>query len=144
MKAALTVNHRSAKSFVTIMIAIAFSALFLRIGIEALIRINGAQNEYDAQGTLKLIAAALENYASDNHDQYPSRFSVLTQSRPAYLDKDYVFQSPIKGYNYGCLRLEPAGYSCYARPTRCGLTGKTVYTISTGSSLEQEDCVKGE
>jgi hypothetical protein len=137
-------KDKTAKSFVMMMIIIALSALLVRTAIEALININLAQNESDAQGTLKLIAASLENYANDNHNKYPAKFSVLTQSRPPYLDKDYVSQSPVKGYNYGCLRLESSGYSCYARPASCGLTGKLTYTITTGSLLVQEACKKSE
>jgi competence protein ComGC len=137
-------KDNQAKSFVTMMIVISLSALLVRTGIQGLININISQDESNAEGTLKLIAASLENYAKDNHDKYPPNFSVLTQARPAYLDKDYIAQSPIKGYNYGCVRLEPSGYSCYARPARCGLTGGTTYTITTGSVLVSEACKKSE
>ncbi len=133
-----------AKSFVMIMIIIAISALFLRIVIDSLIKINITQNESQASMTLKYISAALENYAKDNHDIYTSNFSVLTQPRPPYLDKDYITQSPLKGYNYSCPRLEPSGYSCYASPVRCKLTGRMVYTITTGGLLISEECDKKE
>jgi len=59
------------KSFITIMIVIAISALLLRIAIDRLIKINIAQNESNAQGTLKLISAALENYAKDHSGAIP-------------------------------------------------------------------------
>ncbi len=133
-----------AKSFVIIMIIIAISALLLRIVIDSLIKINITQNESQASMTLKYISAALENYAKDNHDIYTSNFSVLTQPRPPYLDKDYITQSPLKGYNYSCPRLEPSGYSCYASPVRCKLTGRMVYTITTGGLLISEECDKKE
>jgi hypothetical protein len=137
-------KDKRARSFVTIMIVVAFSALLVRTVASALIDINMAQNESNAEGTLKLIAASLENYANDNHDKYPSDFSVLTGLRPAYLDKDYVSLSPVKGYSYVCTRLEPSGYNCYARPARCGLTGKTTYAISTGSLFVSKSCEKSE
>jgi len=137
-------KHNSAKSFVMIMLIIAVSSLLLRIVIEGLIKRNMAQNESNAQGTLKLIAAALDNYAKDNHDIYPASLSVLTQPKPPYLDKDYILQSPLKGYNYSCPRLEPSGYSCYAVPVRCKITGMVVYNITTGSLLIQEACDKKE
>lgn len=132
------------RSFVTMMIIIAVSALVLRIAIEQVIRINIAQNESNAQGTLKLISAALENYASNNHGSFPRTLSVLIKPKPAYLDRDYILESPIKGYHYNCSRLEPAGYNCSASPVKCGLTGKIIYTVTTGSLSVSEECNKKE
>lgn len=136
--------YNKGRSFVTIMVIIAVCALSLRIVIDRLIKLNIAQNESNAQGTLKLIGAALENYARDNGGIYPANLSVLTKTRPPYLDKDYIIQSPLKGYIYSCLRIEPSGYSCYASPTRCQLTGNTIYNITTGSLLITEECSKKE
>ena len=135
-------GNAKAKSFVTIMIVIAVCALLLRIAIDGLIKINIAQNESNAQGTLKLISAALENYASDNHGAYPEKLSVLTKPSPPYLDKDYITQSPLKGYNYTCSRLEPSGYNCYAAPARCRLTGNMLFNITSGGILVSEECNK--
>ena len=126
------------------MIVIALVALSLRVLIDKLISVTRTQNESYAQATIKFIATALENYAKDNHGVYPPGLSILTQSKPAYLDKDYIKQSPVKGYIYNCSRLEAAGYSCYALPSRCRLTGKTAFTITTGSLLISEDCDKKE
>ena len=84
------IKGTGAKSFVTIMIVIAVSALLLRITVEKLIKINIAQNESNASLTLKLISAALENYAKDNQGIFPAEISVLTKTSPPYLDKDYV------------------------------------------------------
>ncbi|MDD5197027.1 MAG: hypothetical protein PHV92_05355 [Candidatus Omnitrophica bacterium] len=137
-------KNKKARSFVVIMIVIALSALFLRVVADKAIRLTCSQNESNAQSTLKLISTALENYAKDNRGVYPDKISVLTQSAPAYLDRDYVKQSPIKGYGYSCSRLDSGGYSCHALPTRCKLTGKTIFTVSTGSLLISEDCEKKE
>jgi type II secretory pathway pseudopilin PulG len=134
-------NNR-AKSFVTIMIIIAFLALLLRFAIDRIIKFNIVQNESNAQSTLKLLSVALENYAKDNQGLYPTNLSVLTKSKPAYLDKDYILQSPSKGYNFGCLRLEPSGYSCSANPVRCKLNGTMVYTVTTGGLFVSEECEK--
>jgi len=137
-------KNKKARSFVVIMIVIALSALLLRVVVDKAISLTCSQNESNAQSTLRLIATALENYAKDNRGVYPDKISVLTQSQPAYLDKDYVKQSPIKGYRYNCSRLDSGGYSCHALPTRCKLTGKTVFTVTTGSLLISEDCDKKE
>jgi type II secretory pathway pseudopilin PulG len=107
---------KSGRSFVTIMIVVALSALFLRIAIEKIIKFSIAQNESTASLTLKLISTALENYAKDNRGVYPPQVSTLTRTSPAYLDKDYIAQSPFKGYHYSCSRLDASGYSCSALP----------------------------
>ena len=133
-------KNNQAKSFVVIMIVIAISALGLRMLIGEVINLTCSQNESGAQATLKLIAAAFENYAKDNQGVYPAKISVLSESKPPYLDKDYIKQSPIKGYSYNCSRLDAAGYSCYAFPTRCKLTGKVDFSVTTGSLLISEDC----
>ena len=126
------------------MIIIAVCALLLRIVIERLIKMNIVQHESHASVTLKLISAALENYAKDNKGVFPSSISVLTQTKPAYLDKDYISKSPLRGYNYSCPRLEASGYSCYANPVTCKLSGNMIYTITTGSLLVSENCERKE
>ncbi|MFH1198895.1 MAG: hypothetical protein V1650_01875 [Candidatus Omnitrophota bacterium] len=140
--------NSSGKSFITIMVVIAFSALALRFTIDKLIKLSINQNESSAWETLKLISAAFENYAKDNNSAYPVNISALINSQPPYLDKDYIKQSPlmgyIKGYNYNCSRIEAAGYSCSAVPVKCGLTGKNIYNIITGGLLISEECDKKE
>jgi len=137
-------KDKRGKSFVTIMIVIALLALILRIVVEALINRNMALNQSNAQGTLKLISAALENYAKDNQGAYPANFSLLAKPQPPYLDRDYLAQSPIKGYNYSCPRLEPSGYSCSAAPKKCGFDGKIAYNVTTGGIAVLEECSKKE
>jgi len=137
-------KNTKARSFVAIMIALAVSSLLLRIAIEKIIKINISQNESNAQTTLKLISTAIENYAQDHLGVFPVNLSVLTQNHPPYLDKDYIAQTPLKGYNYSCPRFEPSGYSCSAIPVKCQLTGKMIYTITTGGLLISEECSKKE
>lgn len=134
----------AAKSFVTIMIVIAFSSLLLRFIVENLININIEQNESNAIGTLKLISVAFENYAREKEGVFPQEFSILNQANPPYLDKDYIALSPYKGYNYSCLRLGPSGYSCLAQPAKCQVTGRMMYSVATGGSFVLEACTKNE
>ena len=108
-------KNKKARSFVVIMIVIALSALLLRMVADKAISLTCSQNESNAQSTLKLISTALENYAKDNRGIYPEKISILTEGMPAYLDRDYVKQSPIKGYSYSCSRLDSGGYSCTPR-----------------------------
>lgn len=131
-------------SFITLMVIIAVLGLFLRIATEKLIKITISQNETNAQETLKLISTALENYANNNKGAYPLNIAALSSTSPPYLDKNYLTDSPIRGYSYSCLRLEPSGYSCSALPVKCKLTGKKGYTITTGGSLVFDDCEKKE
>ncbi len=138
------VKDSKARSFVTIMVVIAISSLLLRFGIEKVIEITISQNESNAQGTLKLISAALENFAKDHLGAYPNNLSILTQSTPSYLDEDYTNKSTIKGYDFSCPRLETSGYSCTAVPVKCGLTGEMIYNVTTGSLFISEECSKKE
>lgn len=127
-----------------IMVIIAVSALALRIAIEALVRISIAQNESNAQATLKLISAALEDYAKDHLGTYPASLSDLTKNNPPYLDKVYITKPSVKGYDCEWSKLEASGYSCSATPIRCKLTGKMIYTLTTGGVFVLEDCSKKE
>lgn len=132
------------KNFITIMVIIAISAVLLRVITVRVIERNIAQNKTFALGTIKLIAAALENYAKGPKGLYPVSFQALTETKPPYLDKDYITQSSIRGYTYNCSRLEPSGYNCSAAPTICKVTGSAVFTITSGGLLVSEECDKKE
>lgn len=122
------------------MVIIALSALLLRIAIEKVLVITCTQNEASAQATLKAMAAALDNYARDHKGVYPKSIATLINSEPVYLDRDYIVESPMKGYIYNCARLDESGYSCYAFPQRCELTGNLSFTVTTGNLLVSENC----
>ncbi len=126
------------------MIITAVFALILRAALQQLIKKNIAQNEANALSTLKLISAALEKYAKDNQGIFPAELSILTRTNPAYLNKDYVKESPAKGYAYSCSKLDNSGYHCSAAPVKCKATGKMVYNISTGGLFVSENCKKEE
>ncbi|MEK6727598.1 MAG: hypothetical protein AABY28_02845 [Candidatus Omnitrophota bacterium] len=136
--------NNKGKNFITIMVIIAISAVLLRVITVRVIERNTAQNKSSALGTIKLIATALENYAKDSKGLYPVSFQSLTETKPPYLDIDYITQSPVKGYTYSCSRLEPSGYNCSAAPTICKVTGSAAFTITTGALLVSEECDKKE
>ena len=137
------IDSNFGKSFVAIMIVIGLVSLALRFGVSRFITLSIAQNESDAQVTLKMIAAAIDNYAKDHLGVYPSNLSLLVKNKPSYLDKDYVSGSVIKGYDYSCARLDETGYSCSAVPQICNFSGRKIFTI-TGGGLSSDDCVKKE
>jgi len=132
--------NKKGLSFITIMIVVALFALVLKYTIEKVIKITIQQNDANAQATLKLISAALENYAKANNGVFPNDLSVLAKSDPQYIDKDYISKSPLKGYEYKCSRLEASGYSCSAAPVKCGLTGGVRYTVTTAGPVVSEIC----
>lgn len=134
----------NAKSFITMMIVISISAVLLRFGLEYLIKFSVKQNESNALSTLKLVSAAIEKYAKDHKGIFPDNITKLLDAEPYYLDKDYTGQSLLKGYNFSCNRLEEPGYSCYARPIICRISGNTVYSVSTGGVIKTENCYKKE
>jgi len=124
------------------MIVIALSALLLRFGLHRLIIFNIEQNQLIAQGNLKALSTALENFAKGNKGEYPSQISQLTKSDPVYLERNYIMDSPIKGYEYDCQRVDPKGYNCQAEPLNCKLTGRSTFTVSTGGLIIAENCDK--
>lgn len=125
-----------------IMIVVALSALFLRVIVYRIIQFSSEQNQIYAEGNLKLLSTALENYAKNNKGVYAESISLLTQASPVYLNKNYIMDSPLRGYEYDCSRLDSTGYNCQASPTRCKLTGNTVYSVSTGGLIISESCDK--
>ncbi len=135
-------TNRKAKSFVMIMIVVALLALGLRLGIHKIIVYNIEENQLLAQVNLKLLATALENYAKDSKGVYPASITVLTKGTPVYLERDYLAAASIRGYEYDCRRLDGSGYHCSASPVNCKLTGKKVYTVSTGGLVIAEECDK--
>ena len=132
----------SGKGFLTFILIIACIALFLRFFIVQIIRINSAQNESDALETLKLISTAIENYSRDHLSVYPESIEMLLRSDPPYIDKDYVSESVVKGYMFNCPRLETTGYSCYAEPVKCQISGTRHFTVTTGGVIVTEECDK--
>lgn len=134
--------NRKARSFVTIMMVVAFCGLLLRLAIHKIIIYNIQQNQLLAQVNLKLLSTALENYAKDNKNLYPENIDSLTKNKPAYLERNYLAVASVRGYEYDCQRLDPGGYNCSATPLDCKFSGKMVYSVSTGGLIIAEGCDK--
>jgi len=98
------------------------------------------QNQLSAQVNLKLFSTAMENYAKDNKNVYPVSIDLLINHDPAYLERDYLAATSVRGYEYDCQRLDATGYNCTASPVNCKLTGKMIYAISTGGLIMAQDC----
>ena len=134
--------NSKARSFVTIMVVVAFSALLLRMAIHRIIIYRIQQDQLLAQVNLKLFSTAMENYAKDNKNVYPVSIDLLTKHNPVYLERDYLAATSVRGYEYDCQRLEATGYNCTASPVNCQLTGKMIYAVSTGGLIMAESCDK--
>jgi type II secretory pathway pseudopilin PulG len=136
--------NAAGKSALVLMIVIAVTSLVLRFAVNQIITLTIAQNESNAAGILKMIGTALENYAGDNNNVFPGSIKALTVTNPPYLNRDYISESPLRGYTYTCSRLEPIGFSCSAAPIKCNLSGKKIFVVSTGNIFVSEDCFKKE
>jgi hypothetical protein len=136
--------NQKARSFVTIMSVVALSALLLRFSLHRIIIYRIQRNQSLAQVNLKLFSTAIENYAKDNNNVYPVSIDLLTKHDPVYLERDYLAATSIRGYEYDCQRLDAAGYNCSASPVNCKLTGKMVYSVSTGGLIMAESCDKNK
>jgi len=136
--------NNCAKNTVTLMLVIAIVALFLRLGFEQIIKINISRNESNASAALKSISTALENYAQDHQQAFPQNLALLTQTIPPYLDQDYLNESSIGGYQFSCSRLDDSGYSCSAIPIKCNITGREIFTVTTGAVMVSDSCAKKE
>jgi len=134
--------NKKARSFVTIMIIVAILAFLLRWAVQKIIVYNTGHNQLLAQMNLKLLSTALENYAKNNKNLYPVNVDLLIKSDPVYLERNYLTASSIRGYEYDCQRLDETGYNCSAAPINCKLTGKMMYSVSTGGLIIAENCDK--
>ena len=127
-------------TLVGLMISMSIIILLAAIAIPQVLRARMVANEAAARATLKTISTALETYYANDGGGYPTDISVLITANPAFLNKDYIADSPYLGYNFACESLELGSYSCSATPQDCGRTGSKIYTITTSSVFSEADC----
>ena len=123
------------------MITLSIVALLASISIPALLRTRMIANETAARTTLKTISTALETYAAEGGQGYPTDMSILLTSTPPYLNEDYTAGSR-EGYTFACGSLAINGYSCSAEPLNCNQTGSKSYVITTSGVLSETDCTE--
>ncbi len=122
------------------MIIVSIITLLAIIVIPRFLSSRMGANESAARAGLKTIAAALENFAEETKQGYPTDISVLITADPPYLNKNYIADSPVQGYNYTCESLGVSGYSCSAEPQHCARTGSKIYEITTGGVFTETEC----
>ena len=133
-------RNNAGRGFVAIMIIVALSAVALRFGVLKVIRFTIEQNEANALEKLQFLTTALENFANDHALAYPSDLALLAENDPPYISKEYVSLSPARGYTFNCMRLEPSGYTFSAAPAQCGISGRRIFTVTTGQAVSIEEC----
>ena len=121
------------------MLALSIVALLASISIPQLLRTRMTANETAARATLKTISTALETYAAEGGEGYPTDISDLITANPPYLNEDYTAEAR-QGYSFSCDTLEISGYSCNAQPLTCNQTGSKDYIITTSGVLAETDC----
>jgi len=119
-------------------IIVAVIALLGIIGIPKFTKDRIADNEAEAQKSLKNISIACENYGKANKGVYPRELSVLSNGEPEYLSINYTVGAR-RGYIYTFTPTD-TGYTAIATPTSCGKTGNNIYTITTGAVLTSAPC----
>jgi type II secretory pathway pseudopilin PulG len=127
-------------TLVGVMITLSIVTFLATIAIPQLLRTRMIANESAARATLKTISTALETYAAEGMQGYPTNIAILVTATPPYLNKNYIADSPFLGYNYICESLETHSYICNASPQHCAQTGSKIYTITTGGILIETDC----
>lgn len=124
-------KSQSAFTLVEMMIVVVIIALLAAISIPNMLRSRQQAQEATAQGNLKLIANALENYAAIN-SVYPNNTTVLMGTTPPYLSSDY-FTGVHGGYTFAH-NLTDYTYMISAFPT--GTTpGVASFTVTTGAII---------
>jgi type II secretory pathway pseudopilin PulG len=122
------------------LITAAIITLLAVIAIPQFLSSRMRANESSARAALKTISTALEAYAEEGKQGYPTDISLLITAEPPYLNRNYIANSLVQGYNFACEFLDINGYSCSAKPEICGQTGSGIYTITTGGVFTERDC----
>ena len=128
-------------TLIEVLISAAIIVTIASIAIPQVIRTKMTANESLARSTLKTISTALESYAGySQQGTYPAAIADLVTPNPPFLSRNYIADSPIRGYNYTCDTLGAGGYDCSAAPEVCNQTGSKTYTVTTGCIFTEADC----
>jgi len=125
--------NRNGFTLVEIMIVVAIIALLAAIAIPNLLRARISANDALAQSTLRTLSTAAETFGTANNGNYPLNEAALTTAVPPYTSENYCALTA-SGYNFTCA-FGSAAYTFTATPINVGVSGTTVYTMTTGGVL---------
>ncbi len=125
-------------TLVEIMIVVAIIALLAIIAIPNLLRARMTANEALAQSTLRTLSTAAETYASSHNGNYPTALADLTEANPPYLNRAYVGEGTISGFEYTWPTATDAAYEFVATlVTKPEGADDVIFSITTGGILER-------
>ena len=117
----LEVAMRNAFTIIELIIVIIVVGIMILIAIPNVTRSRITANESTTQQNLQIFSAACENFATNNHGDYPTSEAQLTGAAPPYLSQSFCGRT-INGYTYSC-SFTAAAYSVDADADGCGSTG---------------------
>lgn len=120
-------------TLIELLIIVAIISLLASMTIPYLLRTKITANDAIARNSLSSLSSATEIYYASESGAYPASMADLTSSTPPYMNVDYC-DTTSHGFSYACTNSR-TDYTYAATPTFIGLTGTTVYTISTGGIL---------
>ena len=135
--------NRKAFTLVEILIVVAIIAMLAALAIPNLMLARLNANESVAQGTLKVVSTACENFRVAHSPMvFPDNLQVLITATPPYLDGSIdtgTSGSPKNGYNFTYTRINEQQYVCSATPSIYTITGRRTFSINETGLLRAVD-----
>ncbi|MCM8812986.1 MAG: prepilin-type N-terminal cleavage/methylation domain-containing protein [Candidatus Omnitrophica bacterium] len=130
---------RAGFTLVEIMIVVGVIALLAALAIPNLMRSRLNANEAVAQGTLKTVSSACENFrAAQTPPTYPANLAALVNATPSYIPDAIdtaTTGAPKNGYNITYTLISTQRYVCCATPAQVNVTGIRTFAINESGML---------